>query len=86
MSLEFGFSEYKDIQTAVLQELPENSPIGALPRSVEVVLQNDLVDQCKPGDRIRVMGVYKPMSHPATSKNGNFKMVLLATGVVHEQE
>ena len=86
MSLEYGFSEYKDIQTAVLQELPENSPIGALPRSVEVLLQNDLVDECKPGDRIRVMGVYKPMSTPATSHNGNFKMILLATGIVHEQE
>ena len=30
--------------------------------------------------------MYKPMATPATSKNGNFKMILLATGIVHEQE
>ena len=86
MELESGYSEYKDVQNVMLQELPENSPIGALPRSVEVVLQHDLVDQCKPGDRIRVMGIYKPVAISATSHNGNFKMVVLATGLQHEQE
>ena len=34
LSCEFGYCTFKDIQTCVLQEMPEKSPTGQLPRSI----------------------------------------------------
>ena len=58
--------------------MPENAPPGQLPRSVEVVLENDLVDKCKPGDRVAVSGVFRVLHQGI---NGTFKSQLVATGV-----
>jgi DNA replicative helicase MCM subunit Mcm2 (Cdc46/Mcm family) len=42
--------------------------IGQLPRSVDVICDNDLVDKCKPGDRVQIVGNYRCL--PA--KQGGF--------------
>ncbi len=50
-------SEYVDWQKIIVQERPEELPPGQLPRSVEAVLVDDLVDAVKPGDIVSITGV-----------------------------
>lgn len=84
LETEFGLSEFKDHQTVVLQEMPERAPMGQLPRSVELVLDHDLVDKIKPGDRVQIVGVYRALAGTASgqqSTGGAFKTVVLVNNV-----
>lgn len=84
LETEFGLSQYKDYQTITLQEMPEKAPMGQLPRSVELILENDLVDRIKPGDRVMVVGIFRALS-PAglgqQTSSGVFRTVLLVNSV-----
>lgn len=76
---EFGYCEYKDSQFLTIQELPEKSPPGLLPRSLGVVLEADLIDSAKPGDRIQIVGVYKSIGNRNQNySKSNFKTLLIA--------
>lgn len=82
LTSEFGLSQYRDYQTISVQEMPEKAPAGQLPRSVDVIVDDDLVDRVKPGDRAQIVGVYKSL---ATAYNGQvpstFRAVLVANSV-----
>ena len=82
---EFGYFKYRDHQTAVLQEMPEHAPAGQLPRSVPVILDDDLVDAVKPGDRVQIVGVYRAIPRSIGGRNDGgipaFRTVLIATNV-----
>ncbi|CAJ1953617.1 unnamed protein product [Cylindrotheca closterium] len=85
LETEFGLSEFKDHQTITLQEMPEKAPMGQLPRSIELVLDHDLVDKIKPGDRVQVVGVYRALAPGGAtgrkSHQGVFKTVVLVNNV-----
>ncbi|XP_026060609.1 DNA helicase MCM9 isoform X1 [Carassius auratus] len=55
----------KDYQEIKIQEQVQKLSVGSIPRSMLIVLEDDLVDSCKSGDDITVYGVvcqrWKPM-------------------------
>jgi replicative DNA helicase Mcm len=57
--LQIEKSKYRDWQLIVVQERPEEIPAGQIPRSIEVVLTDDIVDTARPGDRVSVIGVVR---------------------------
>jgi DNA replication licensing factor MCM3 len=80
---EYGFSTYRDHQSISIQEMPERAPAGQLPRGVDVILDDDLVDKVKPGDRIQLVGIYRTLGNRNTNHNSAlFKTVILANHVV----
>lgn len=76
---EFGRSTFKNFQTAVIQELPEMAPAGQLPRSASIVLQDDLVDNLKPGDRVQLIGIYKLQPGAKAKEMGIIRASLICT-------
>ncbi|KAL8287393.1 hypothetical protein RQP46_003251 [Phenoliferia psychrophenolica] len=83
LEIEHGLSTFMDQQNIMIQEMPERAPAGQLPRSVEVVLEDDLVDMCKPGDRIQIVGTYRSLG-AGQSGGGSaiFKTLILANHIV----
>jgi DNA replication licensing factor MCM3 len=65
---ELGISTFRDTQRITIQEMPECAPTGLLPRAMEVFLEGGLVNSTKPGERVRITAVYRPM--PGKHENG----------------
>lgn len=51
-------SRFQKFQELKLQELPDEVPVGNVPRSVSVYLTGDLTRTCAPGDVVTVRGVF----------------------------
>ncbi|KAI5921672.1 MCM2/3/5 family-domain-containing protein [Camillea tinctor] len=80
---EYGFCTYRDHQTISIQEMPERAPAGQLPRGVDVILDDDLVDKVKPGDRVQLVGIFRTLGNRNTNHNSAlFKTVILANNIV----
>src|ERR1051325_4479937 len=58
-------SYFADFQLVRIQELPEDLPAGQLPHYVEVTVMDDLVDRCRPGDRVLLTGIVRIEQEPS---------------------
>ncbi|XP_064596970.1 zygotic DNA replication licensing factor mcm3-like [Liolophura sinensis] len=82
LETEFGLSVYKDHQTFTIQEMPEKAPAGQLPRSVDIIADGDLVDSCKPGDRVQVIGNFRCLPGKRNGfTTGTFRTILIANNI-----
>ncbi|KAH0102437.1 DNA replication licensing factor mcm3, partial [Aureobasidium melanogenum] len=79
----YGFCTYRDHQTISIQEMPERAPAGQLPRSVDVIMDDDMVDRVKPGDRIQLVGIYRSLGNRnAASGSSTFRTLVLANNII----
>jgi DNA replication licensing factor MCM3 len=80
---EYGYCVYRDHQTISIQEMPERAPAGQLPRSVDVIMDDDLVDRVKPGDRVQLVGIYRSLgSRNAGTGSSTFRTLILANNII----
>ncbi|MGN6350584.1 MAG: minichromosome maintenance protein MCM, partial [Candidatus Nitrosocosmicus sp.] len=70
LEMDIENSLFIDFQLVRLQELPEDLPAGQLPHYIEVTVLGDLVDQCRPGDRIMLTGIVR-IDQDAAFLSGN---------------
>lgn len=82
LETEFGRCWYRDSQRITIQEMPEKSPPGQLPRSIDVLLEGDLCDVCKPGDRVNISGIFRAVGGAAAaSGTGLFSTFVVANHI-----
>jgi DNA replication licensing factor MCM3 len=63
--------------------MPERAPAGQLPRGVDVIMDDDLVDRVKPGDRIQLVGIYRSLGNRnAGNGSSTFRTLILANNVI----
>ena len=50
-SKEYGLCQYRNNQKFVIQEMPETSSSGTMPRWIDAIAEGDLCGRVKTGDR-----------------------------------
>ncbi len=81
-------SEFIDWQKIRIQETPDELPPGQMPRSLDVIFTDDLVDTCRPGDLVRIVGILRSApDFSGAKKLATFHVFIEANGVdVSEKE
>ncbi len=76
-------SHFIDWQKVRIQESPEELPPGQMPRSIDVILEGDIVDISRPGDFVKVTGLLEttPDFTRRGSRLATFNVFIDANGV-----
>jgi len=56
-------SKFMSFQEVKIQELPDQVPMGHIPRSMTVYLCDELTRSCNPGDMVNVAGIFLPIPY-----------------------
>lgn len=75
-------SEFCDVQTIKIQELPEQVPTGDMPRHIVLHAANALCGRVAPGQRVLVAGVYS-VQHKAGSAAATTAESAVQTSYIH---
>ncbi|ETN98751.1 hypothetical protein RFI_38736 [Reticulomyxa filosa] len=82
LTTEYGLSTYRNHQKVFVQDMPERTIAGSMPQTIECLVGDDLVDTCKPGDRVQMIGIYRALAGKVSGTcNGKFKTMLLVNNV-----
>lgn len=76
----FSCREYQEIK---LQEQVKSLGVGSVPRSLLVVLTDELADSVKPGDDVEIVGILHRRWHrnPTPGQRSDVELMVAATGV-----
>jgi len=74
---------YRNHQKVTMQESPGTVEPGKMPRSKDVVLTGDMVDQVRPGDELQLTGVYKCLYDAATNARTCFPVFKTEVQAIH---
>lgn len=66
MVLDSNLSKYNDKQFIKFQERPDDIPEGETPINIQMVVYDEMVDECKPGDAVDIIGIYRAQSKKAS--------------------
>ncbi|KAL0221584.1 hypothetical protein RCL1_001438 [Eukaryota sp. TZLM3-RCL] len=66
-----NYSKYSSVQRVDVQESPNTVEAGRAPRSISIILKDDLIDMVRPGQEVIVTGTYM-IELNRLSKNGGF--------------
>ncbi|KAJ3343097.1 DNA helicase mcm9 [Entophlyctis luteolus] len=83
-----NLSECRDYQEIKVQEQVTKLELGTIPRSIIVLLEDDLADSCKPGDDVSIVGVVtRRWLHLQSGERANIEIVIAANHVhVHNEQ
>lgn len=79
--MEYGMSEFVDFQSFSIQEDLEDSRPGHVPCSVDAVVVDDLAGSVRPGEKVRVYGVYRSIGNLAQGYPSRFSTVLIVFSI-----
>lgn len=83
ISEEIGETACRDYQEIKVQEDVSKLNMGHMPRAVTVVLEDDLVDQCKAGDNVSVIGIVsRRWKGFVVNERSSVEIFLLANNIV----